>query len=145
MSEALTGGAKVKGIIRGSWLQDDRGQALVEMALVLTILLFLLTGIVEFGRVLSAQLAVSHASREGARLAVVGAADELISQRVRNAAGTLDANKVSITVVPSSHERMRGAQLTVEVMYPVDIVMPFIDKILPNPYLVRGATTMRVE
>jgi Flp pilus assembly protein TadG len=136
---------KVKETIGRSQLREERGQALVEMALVLGILLLLLTGIVEFGRVLNAQLAVSHASREGARIAVVGATDDLISQRVRNAAGTLDVNKVSITVSPSSNERIRGTELRVLVEYPVDIVMPFMNKILPDPYLVRGATTMRVE
>ncbi|MGI6400044.1 MAG: TadE family protein [Bacillota bacterium] len=62
----------MKKLTATSWLKDDSGQALVEMALVLSMLLFLLTGIVEFGRVLSAQLVVSHASREGARIGVVG-------------------------------------------------------------------------
>jgi Flp pilus assembly protein TadG len=84
-------GAKVKKLMKTSWLRDDHGQALVEMALVLSILLLLLTGIVEFGRVLSAQLVVSHASREGARIGVVGAIDDLISQRATDAAATLDA------------------------------------------------------
>ncbi len=138
-------GAKVKKTMKTSWLRDDHGQALVEMALVLSILLLLLTGIVEFGRVLSAQLVVSHASREGARLGVVGATDDLIEQRARNAAGTLDAAKMGIKVSPLPHERIRGTELKVEVEYSVDIVMPFMDKILPNPYKVRGATTMRVE
>jgi Flp pilus assembly protein TadG len=138
-------GAKVKKLMKTSWLRDDHGQALVEMALVLSILLLLLTGIVEFGRVLSAQLVVSHASREGARIGVVGAIDDLISQRAMNAAGTLDTGKVIVSVSPSPSERLRGSQLTVQVEYPVDIVMPFMDKILPDPYWVRGATTMRVE
>jgi Flp pilus assembly protein TadG len=138
-------GAKVKKLMKTSWLRDDHGQALVEMALVLSILLLLLTGIVEFGRVLSAQLVVSHASREGARIGVVGAIDDLISQRATDAAATLDAGKVIVSVSPSPSERLRGSQLTVKVEYPVDIVMPFMDKILPDPYWVRGATTMRVE
>ena len=135
----------MKETMKRSQIRDERGQALVEMALVLTILLFLLTGIVEFGRVLSAQLAVSHASREGARVGVVGAADDLINQRAREAAGTLETDRVCITVSPLPNERMRGTQLTVRVEYPVDIVMPFMNKILPDPYWVRGATTMRVE
>lgn len=135
----------MKKLMKTSWLRDDHGQALVEMALVLSILLLLLTGIVEFGRVLSAQLVVSHASREGARIGVVGAIDDLISQRATDAAATLDASKVIVSVSPSPSERLRGSQLTVKVEYPVDIVMPFMDKILPDPYWVRGATTMRVE
>ncbi len=138
-------GAKAMKIPKASWLQDDHGQALVEMAFVLSILLLLLTGIVEFGRVLNAQLVVSHASREGARIGVVGAADDFICLRVTNAAGTLDASKMDIGISPLPHERIRGTELKVEVKYPVDIVMPFMDKILPDPYWVRGATTMRVE
>jgi len=63
----------VKETMRITVLRDNRAQALVEMALVLTILLLLLSGIIEFGRVFSAQLIVSHASREGARLGVIKA------------------------------------------------------------------------
>jgi Flp pilus assembly protein TadG len=138
-------GQYVKKLTATSWLKDDSGQALVEMALVLSMLLFLLTGIVEFGRVLSAQLVVSHASREGARIGVVGAADEFIIQRVMDAAGTLDTEKVVITVSPSPGERLRGSQLTVRVQYPVDIVMPFMDKILSDPHWVSGVTTISVD
>jgi len=67
------------------------------------------------------QLAVSHASREGARIGVVGAVDELISQRTMDAAGTLVSEKVIVEISPSPSERLRGAQLTVRVKYPVDI------------------------
>ena len=47
----------------------DRGAAAVEMALVLPLLLFLLMGIIDFGRAYSTQIQLSAAAREGVRLA----------------------------------------------------------------------------
>ena len=47
----------------------DRGAAAVEMALVLPVLLFLLMGMIDFGRAYSAQIQLSQAAREGVRLA----------------------------------------------------------------------------
>jgi Flp pilus assembly protein TadG len=47
------------------------GQALVEMALVLPVLLILVLGILEFGRAWNTKQVVTDAAREGARLAVV--------------------------------------------------------------------------
>lgn len=51
--------------------RGERGQALVEMALILPVLLLLLIGMLEFTRAWSAKQAVTDAAREGARLAVV--------------------------------------------------------------------------
>jgi Flp pilus assembly protein TadG len=48
-----------------------RGQALVEFALVLPVLLLILFGIVDFGRAIYAFNAVSNAAREGGRTAIV--------------------------------------------------------------------------
>jgi len=47
----------------------DRGAAAVEMALVLPLLLFLLMGMIDFGRAYSAQIQLAQAAREGVRLA----------------------------------------------------------------------------
>ncbi|MGE5587656.1 MAG: TadE/TadG family type IV pilus assembly protein [Clostridia bacterium] len=125
--------------------RNERGQALVEMALVLTVLLLLLAGIIEFGRILSAQLIVSHASREGARIGVLGKADTEITERVLTAASVLDASKITVSITPPQSGRVRGAELRVEVSYSVDIVVPLLSGILTNPYPVRGVTVMRVE
>ncbi len=91
----------------------------------------------------SAQLIVSHASREAARFGVIKPEDDVIIAKAKDAAGALDTTKVSVTV--SAPSRMRGDQLTVQVEYPVAIIMPFIGSILSNPYTVRGVTKMRIE
>ena len=127
--------------------RDNKGQALVEMALVITIFLLILSGIIEFGRIFSAQLIVTHASREAARYGVInpGDSNEIVN-KAENASGVLDINKVSVVIFPLDlSARRRGEQLTVQVEYPVAIIMPFIGGILSNPYTVRGITKMRIE
>ena len=52
-------------------LHDERGAAAVEFALVVTILLLLLFGVFEFGRVFSQLEVLNGAAREGARVAAV--------------------------------------------------------------------------
>jgi Flp pilus assembly protein TadG len=46
---------------------SDRGAAAVEFALVIPVVLMVIFGIIDFGRLLNAQLQVSEAAREGAR------------------------------------------------------------------------------
>jgi Flp pilus assembly protein TadG len=49
----------------------DRGAAAVEMALVTPLLLLVLFGIIDFGRMLNCQINLTEAAREGARAAAV--------------------------------------------------------------------------
>ena len=51
-------------------IKKEKGQALVEMALVLPILIIILSGIIDFGWIFYNQLALSNSCREGARFAV---------------------------------------------------------------------------
>ena len=51
--------------------RSSRGQTMVEFALVLPILMFLLTGFFDLGRVVLAHDALGHAAREAARYAIV--------------------------------------------------------------------------
>jgi Flp pilus assembly protein TadG len=59
----------------------DRGAAAVEMALVLPVLLFLLMGIIDFGRMFNAQIQLSQAAREGVRLASLNTGADLAAQQ----------------------------------------------------------------
>jgi hypothetical protein len=52
-------------------LDRDRGAAALEFALVLPVLLLVVFGLIDFGRMVNAQLMVSDAAREGARAAAV--------------------------------------------------------------------------
>ena len=122
-----------------------RGQSLLEFALVLPILLLLFFGIIEFGIIFSDNLIISQAAREGARVGVVGGSDEEIVNTVEHIAGTLDQNHLQIAISPPEGERTRGNSLKVEVRYSVQIMTPFMAEIIPNPYPLSAAVTMRVE
>ena len=49
--------------------RDERGQSVVEMALVMFLLLLLVAGVADFGRAFNAYIVITNASREGARYA----------------------------------------------------------------------------
>ena len=93
----------------------ERGAAAVEMAIVMPLLLAMLIGIIDFSRIFNAELQLSQAAREGARLAslrpqpspsgVISSTDETdIRSRAQGAApnpafgGPIDPNL--ITVIP---------------------------------------------
>jgi len=91
---------------------SDRGQSLVEFALVLPFLLLVLMGIFEFGRIWMTVNVITSAAREGARVAAVTAPDVAAAKAAVNnvlsgghvtgatitVSGPSGANEVSVTV-----------------------------------------------
>jgi Flp pilus assembly protein TadG len=51
---------------RGARIRKSRGQSLVEFALILPILLLLILGAMDIGRIITTKIAVTNAAREGA-------------------------------------------------------------------------------
>ena len=76
-----------------SKLRNEKGASAVEFALVLPIFLMLVLGIFQFGIAFNNWIAITHAAREGARLAAVGQYDE---QRVRDSAPSVDIQSISV-------------------------------------------------
>jgi Flp pilus assembly protein TadG len=56
-------------------IDADHGAAAVELALVLPILILLIGGIIDFGLAFNAQISLTHAAREGARVEAIGPGD----------------------------------------------------------------------
>lgn len=67
--------------------KNEKGQTLVEFALVLPVLLLLLLGIIQFGIIFSAHIAITNAAREGARIAAVGSSRNEIVDRMNYSIG----------------------------------------------------------
>jgi Flp pilus assembly protein TadG len=126
-------------------IKNKKGQALVELALILPILIMIILATMEFGRVFYSYLVITNASREGARAGVVGTDDYGIKTKVKNAATTLPLTDSQITITPSQGSRPRGAPLTVQVNYSVTLVAPIPNVVVPNPFPLTATTTMRVE
>lgn len=121
----------------------EAGQSTVELALVLPILVLLVFGIAEFGRVIHAYLTIEHAAREGARLGIVGASDDAIRDRVMQMTVGLEPSRVTVSITPSV--RRPGDSLEVRVRYVLPLVVPLISNAFGNEIPLEASLIMRVE
>lgn len=126
-------------------LRDRRGQSMVELALVLPVLLILILGMIDFGRLIQAYLTVQHAAREGSRLAITGAADSAVVQRVRDMAQGLNQSQLAVTVSPAG-TRYSGSDVTVTVQFDFRVMTPILRQIAGGgQFPVDVSITSRVE
>jgi Flp pilus assembly protein TadG len=101
-------------------VKADRGAAAVELALVLPVLLLVLFGIIDFGRMLNAQLQLTEAAREGARAAALR---QDPTSRVQTATGGLTGVTAQVTTCPTNAVATQDAVVTVT--YQFQFVTPF--------------------
>ncbi len=123
---------------------DQQGQALVELAISLSLLMLIILGIVEFGRIGQAYLAAAHASREGARIGALRYSDDEIYKAVDDALLSLGTMSILVSVTPNEALRQRRDPLEVVVTVQVPLITP-MGRLLPDPFPVYGRTVMRVE
>lgn len=142
---ALTDLRKRLALLLGFLLRDCRGQALVELALILPILVLLIMGTLDLGHILGDYLLLISASREGARVGAVGANDEVIRSRIKEVASTLGLTDDNIFVTPEETSRHPGVALRVRVQYEAKLFTPLLSQLLPNPLPLSAETVMRVE
>jgi Flp pilus assembly protein TadG len=98
----------------------DRGAAAVEFALLLPVLLLLVFGLIDFGRALNAQITLTQAAREGARLAALGQSG--VASRTQAAATGLSPVSVGVTACPAGAGS--GVNAVVQVSYTFSFVTP---------------------
>ena len=134
--------------------RNEGGQALVELALVLPLMLLLLLGIVQFGSVFRDYIALTDATRVGGRQAAVARSIQPESARVpavvakvQKAAVNLNASKMTITVTPIKADGItpgweQSGDVTVRSTYPFKISI--IGMVVFSGTL-QSRTTERVE
>ncbi len=131
--------------MRGS--RGQVGQALVEFALVVPILLVFALAIVEIAQLGVARLALQHAASEGARAGALTNDDAAIHTSVVRAAAPLDADRIDIDIEPAASQaprtgEPRGSLLAVRLRYAVPLRLGFV--VLPV-LTVTGSAARRVE
>lgn len=124
---------------------SEKGQALVELALVLPILLLILMAIVDLGRMYHGYLAVTTAAREAARQAALGRTDEEIRTTALLAAAPLETTRLSTVISPAYGLRYSGTSVDIEVHYQLEVLTPGMRAFFPNPYVVVGRAVMKRE
>ena len=100
----------------------EKGQNLVEFAMVLPIFLILVFSIVDFGMGFHAWITVTNAAREGARVGAVGADSATIQARVADTASSLTEGDLVVTVVNA--QGGSGEAVSVDVEYDYELITP---------------------
>jgi len=104
-----------------------KGQTLVEFGLVLPLILLLLLAVLDFGRGVSAYLALAHSAREGARAGIyTSTTDNEIRDTVRRQALMLGDLPESKIIISPAFPRSSGDELQVTVTYDFDAVTPLV-------------------
>ena len=126
---------------------SDDGQAIIEFALVLPVLLAAAFAIVLVAEVGIARLALQHATAEGARAGALTNDDEAVRETLAGAVMPLAPERVATAIEPPEGESPRtgdprGSLLTVRATYEVPMPLGFVGL----PTLTVGATaTRRIE
>ena len=127
-------------------LRRQEGQAMVEFALVAPLLILILFAVIQFGVIFNDYIALTDATRAGARKAAVSRQEakplELIDAKVRASANDLDMDKlqVDVTVDPGwAH----GADVTVKATY--EVPLPVGTLLGMDSLTLTSQTTERVE
>lgn len=128
------------------------GNVLLELAIIFPVLILLISGIIQFGFILNAKIAVNSAAYEAARIATVSAnpAEAAVAAAKNYAGGNLPGWDLSgrLKVNVSAAGTDPGSPVKVEVIYSVPVFFP---KIAPFSNWgsrftdIKGVSVMRIE
>jgi Flp pilus assembly protein TadG len=118
----------------------DQGQASVELALVLPLVVFLLLTLVQGGLLVRDQILVTHAAREAARAAALD--DDIAAmEAAATSAGPLHADRMQVDI---SGRHGAGSQFTVRVTYRAPTNVPLVGQLLGD-FALHASASMRAE
>jgi Flp pilus assembly protein TadG len=122
------------------------GQALVEFALVLPLLVLLIFGLFDLGWSIYANNTIADAARQGSRTGIIlSKTDSQIKDRVIDAAPALGITYSQITITPSgSRANYFNTPITVTVVYTYVPMTPVIGKIVTGSGLKLSATSSMI-
>lgn len=112
---------RVRGAARLG-LGRERGQALVEFAMMLPFMLLLICALVDFGRAYYTWLMVTNAAREGARVGATQQPLSAINSRILDSSDGLDSSELDIVV--TNVQGPRGEAINVDLTYNFQFVTP---------------------
>ena len=125
-------------------MKTERGQALLEFALMVTILLMLVGGVIDIGRIYYAYQVVSEAAEEGALYASLHAGDNVgITTRVQRSSDVIqkaaDAGIITVEVQYSGGQCANGTNMVeVDVTYNLALHMPLTMAMFGNSIPITG-------
>lgn len=128
--------------------RNENGQALVEFALVVPILLLILCGIIDFGWMFFNQLSLQNACREGGRYASLNSTDANIETTITTMVqdyipGSLQNLNVKVTYTNAS--KPTDGDVKVEVEANVEFFTPVLGTVYRNGRTMTDEIVYKVE
>ena len=122
--------------------RSERGQSLLEFALVLPVLLIVLAGVLDLGRLYFAYVAVTDAAGEGAAYAAIHPDDtaEIIARAQEATGGMVEIDEDMVTIVDNPSGLSQA--ISVEVSYEFTLATPLIGTILPDGVIMLNAVAI---
>lgn len=126
-------------------MRKHKGQATLELALVLPIILIMFCAIVDFGRVLHTKEQLNLVAQEAVRLGGLGKSDSEVAAYVVDKTDLKDKDTLKFSFTPEYAGRKSGDYLTLKITYEIKYITPLMNIFLPSPLIVDAQSTIRVE
>lgn len=137
--------SRLARIMRRDDSRRARGTAIVEFAVVLPLLLFILFGIIEFGYVFMVRQTLQHAAREGCRMAILQTSTDPytnVQMRIAEIMATTNASSYTVQMTHATVADPSETIVTSVPYYDVRLMGGYLG--LPN-FTLRGTCVMRKE
>ena len=127
--------------------KSEKGQAMVEFALLLPLLLLILSGIINFGWIFGNQLLANNAVREAARYTAIHYYDSSTDDDGAVAAGIVAARAPTlVSPIVTISKSASNDSITVNISSSVNLLTPLMSALFPDGQCsVTAQCSMRLE
>ncbi|MFL0267692.1 TadE/TadG family type IV pilus assembly protein [Candidatus Clostridium radicumherbarum] len=136
-------------------MKKKKGQALVETALVVPILILFICMIIDTGRIIYAESRLNLICQEATRIASLGGSSTDVKNYAYNkldsaSAATLDSNTSyavpnSTTYTTDNSQNKSGNFVKVDLSVKLQYITPLASLILPSPFVATAESIIRIE
>lgn len=128
-------------------IKKEDGQAIVELAITLPILIMILCAIIDFGWLFMNQNSIDYCSREGARYAIVHSTSKTaIADHIRAIAPANIADTVDIDITFTNTANPRLGDVVIKISDDIDILTPIVGVFVQDETMnLSSSCTMKVE
>ncbi len=127
-------------------LRSERGQTMVETAIVLPVVIFMLVAMVDAGRVFHAWIVVTNSAREGARAGAARQSADVVENRIEAAMNGWLCDDAETTCSDNGNiQGTSGTALQIQVSRDVTLLSPLIAAFWGDTVTLTGDATMQLE
>ncbi|AYC28636.1 TadE/TadG family type IV pilus assembly protein [Paenisporosarcina cavernae] len=126
-------------------IREEKGQSLVEFALVIPVFLLFILFIVDLGRVAYTYSTLHFTAQETVRIGSFGHSDAEMATYAQDHFSAGDGSDLTVSISPSEAVRESGDYITLTLSYPFEPVMPLAEAVLNGPLTIQVESTIRME